>query len=435
MIVPRLSFVIPEALLLFSVVFGPLAFGGVEPWARLILQTAILLLFVSAAVRDSRTLPGTSRAVLTVVLGLVALGLLQVANPRPWSHPSSPFPFTASVEATRNDLPLYISYAALLWSAPRVLETREAQERFAWTLFFLGVVIAIIGIAQRGQGNLSYYGLRPVRHGLPFGPYVNRAHAASMMVMAALVGSGLMLSRWFDLREAPAFSRAELVSSQIVGLFLLGIVFFAIGSSSRGAFNSMLVSVGLAAFLATWFAGRSRRFLFRAVLGGCALSYVVFLCLQPSWIGNVFRAPDLSTSIRLAMYRGGFLLLRDFPLWGVGLGAVQAVFPHYQEPLVTGVVDHVHSDWLELALQFGLAGWGAVVVVLSIVTMKIVQAWLRMSSPRSRCLIGGILAAVFAFLLHETVEFSFHIPANAVIFLCLVSCLSAATVAAPSAER
>ena len=99
---------------------------------------------------------------------------------------------------------LWSAYAALLWCVPQVLTGRPALRCLAWTIFIVGAVVAIVGIS-------AYYGLRPVRHGDPFGPYTNYNHAASIMVMSLFAGLGLFFARLGSLfREGSMSKRLSL---------------------------------------------------------------------------------------------------------------------------------------------------------------------------------------------------------------------------------
>ena len=426
---PRATAAAPEALLLFAVIFGPLAFGAVESWSRPILEIDLLLMAFFCARRGGGKLSSpVHRTLLPAVLALIAIGVLQLLHPRPLALPASLLPFTVDPAATLRALVLWSSYAALLWAAPQVLSSSRARARFAWTLFGVGAFIALVGILQLGQGNTAYYGLRLVRRGDPFGPYVNRDHAASFLVMSAFVGGGLFLSRWRELRGRETVGqKSDLVAAQALMFFFLALVLAGVlMAKSRGAFNSFFLSLWAVSLLSTRFIqSRATRLSVRAVLGVLVPGYALFLALHPVYIGYVLSTPDVSTAYRLSMYRGGVNLVKDFPLWGTGLSSVQSAFPAYQEKMVVGLVDHVHSDWLELPMQLGLTG--ALILAAGFISFfaRILRSWLRDPSLSSRLLTAGALCAVFAFLVHQSVDFSFQIPANVAIFLLILAYLNA----------
>ncbi|MDE2490915.1 MAG: O-antigen ligase family protein [Elusimicrobia bacterium] len=430
--VRRLSPRIPEALFLFAVVFSPLAFGSTRPWSTAVVEIDLFLLFAACVLRGGAEGGGlVGKTLLPAVLGLLLLGVLQLLNPRSSLGPASLLPFTAAETATRHDLLLWSSYAALLWSAPQVLADRDARRRFAWTLFGLGVLVAVVGVMQRGQGNGYYYGLFPVREGGPFGPFVNRDHAGAFLAMSACVGGGLFLSRWTGLRERRASSaKIDLAAAQALLLFVLGVTAFAVWDCrSRGGLNSFVLSLEVVSLTATGFIRRpGPRWTARAILFAAGLAYALFLVSHPIYFGDLFQTPDASTALRLSFYRSSVAFLRDFPLWGTGLGSTRAAFRYYAEPLALGthlMIDHVHSDWLEFGLEGGLFALLALGAGLGSFLFAILRDWRRELSFERRCLIAGALAAAVSFVLHEAVDFCFRTPADAVAFLSVLCYLGA----------
>ncbi len=411
-----------EAFLLAAIWFGPLAFGAVEPWSLCVLESLLFVSWSLAVLHRPAAAAGARAPLVAAALALAALGLLQCLNPRPIVWPASLLPFTAAAFRTGPTVLQWCAYAALLWSAPRSLGDRPAARRLAWSVFLLGAVVAVIGIMQGGQGNGAYYGLRPAHDRQPFGPYPNADHAASLLVMSLCMGFGIMLAQlalWE--REKGQGRRTDKVAILALVLFLSVVIAYGLWQTqSRGGLNSLAAAVFLAGLLA---AGRLRRPVARRVarefiLCGAA-GYGVFLLYHPRLVGLAFGAPDSSTAYRLSMYRSSLRLLGDFPVFGIGLGTARTVFPAYQEGVVNGLVEHLHCDWIELAATAGIVGaciyLGAFIVFL----WRTTRRWLDGPSREMSALAFGALAALLAFAAHGLTDFSFQIPANAVVFLAL----------------
>ncbi len=427
---PRVPVAVPEALLLSALVFAPLAFGATEAWSRAILEALLFSLAAATFLsrRGGRGEPGpflTDKTLLPAVLALWALGAAQWLNFRPYQFPAVWAPFTVSRADTGRALLLWAAYACLLWSAPRVLARPDARRRLLWTIFGLGALIAVIGIAQQGQGNTAYYGLRHVRWGDPFGPFANRDHGAAFLVMCAFTGAGLFASRLSQISRLRTLGqKSDLAASQTAVLFLLGVVLAGVlAAKSRGAFNSLFLSAGLAGAYWLWRARRAARLWAAPALLAAVLGYALFLIRHPIYFGNLTGTPDSSTAWRLSMYRSGLRLLADFPLWGVGLGAVRRVFPAYQDPLVVGQVLHVHSDWLEAALELGLAGIALLAAGLTAFAAGALRRLSAEPSRSARLISTGLLCAAGSFLLHEAVDFPGAIPGDACLAVVIAGAL------------
>ena len=119
-------------------------------------------------------------------------------------------------------------------------------------------------------------------------------------------------------------------------------------------------------------------------------------------------------------------MFRDFPAFGVGLGAVEHAFPYYKLSGVpaNGLVQHVHSDWLELFLQAGLAGGLIYLAGLLSALYFFFRTWARARSFTIKSLCSGALCAAITASAHNLMDFSSQMPANALVFYALLGALA-----------
>lgn len=424
-----------EMMLWFILFFAPAAFGATEWWSRAVLESLIFILAAMCALRRDFSSP--IGGPLLGFLFILVLGALQLVQARPLSDPAGLLPFTIARPQTLYAMLLWAAFAALLWSASGILRWEGALQRLSWAIFLIGLFIAVAGILQRGQGNTAYYGLRPIRHGNPFGPFTNYNHAASWLVASTFVGIGLF---------ADGFRRArtpltERLSKLTLIAFALIVQLAAVWETgSRGAINALFASALVTSFLAAGaFARAWPRQLSLAGLVLAAVGYAVFLSFNPKWLGITAGGLDISAAPRVSMYRSGLGLVTDFPVFGAGLGSFTNAFRVYQEPFVRELVDHIHSSWYEVALESGLVGFG----ILSVAILgALVVLGRRLASPEfpTRAIAAGFFAAFVSFVLHGLVEFTFQIPANAILFVVVVAVatgfnFSSLRIAASSPER
>jgi O-antigen ligase len=70
------------------------------------------------------------------------------------------------------------------------------------------------------------------------------------------------------------------------------------------------------------------------------------------------------------MWSSGLHIIRDHPWTGVGMGAMERIYPHYREPdsliAPTRRLGHLHNNLIQLGAERGLLGlacwvwlWGA----------------------------------------------------------------------------
>ncbi|MCM2324293.1 MAG: O-antigen ligase family protein [Oligoflexia bacterium] len=329
-------------------------------------------------------------------------------------------PFTVSAYGTDRSLLLWMTYAAAIWCTALIFDQPAAVRRLFSAVFLLGCVVAVVGLIQMAQHRLAIYGVRPVAAGEPFGPYYNRDHAASMLIMAVFCGVGLFWDRVTAYRAARVrpnifnFAAVQITVLFGVGVLLLG-VFHTL---SRGALGALLITSAVLALIAVW--SSRHRFVW---LGLGMAVFAAAVAMSP--VAGRLTGEHLgrSAAFRLSIYRGGLELVRDFPLFGSGLGALRQAYAPYQSASIPGVLEHVHSDWLELLIQTGVVGLALYSFGLLLYLRSCLRAIFNNGNYASFGLACGSAAALLAFMLHGLVEFSFQIPANAVIFFVIVAAL------------
>jgi len=423
---PRVPSRVPEGLLYALTAFGPLAFGCVEPWSRSVLEILAFLLALSCFLRGRRDVPPMASWFWLIPASFAALGALQGLTPIAPDLPRPLAPFTAAPHATHASVLLWAAYAALLWSVPQILSTHEAARRYCRLLFGLGMALATQGMLQAATGSSKMYWLRPAPLGV-FASYYNRDHAANFLLMAMLIGLGVLLSK---VRRWPAVdgpSREQLNSlaflSAGVALVFAGIVV----CGSRGALLAIPLAGAFVGFLGADFAKRSRERRLRAAAAVVFAAFAVLFTFRLVGAGAEAGAlTDHAIAERFLIYADSWSWLRDSPVFGTGLGSFETVYPSYQNLDLTGLVEHAHSDWLELALETGLAGLLAALAAACLLTVGAARTWLTAESREMRALIAGALCAAAAFAFHSLFEFSFQIPGNAVVFLGIVGLLLSA---------
>ncbi|MEK7234400.1 MAG: O-antigen ligase family protein [Elusimicrobiota bacterium] len=358
------------------------------------------------------------KAPFFIALFVLAIGLIQRINPGSIVEPANIFPSTVHSYATDGALRTWAAYAALLWCAPRVFADQRAINRLLAAVFSIGCVISIVGIVQLANDRLLMYGFRHVPYGFePFGPYYNRDHAASMMVMAVFCGIGLLMDRFLTRPQREGRNDNSSFGA-IQGLIIFGVGIILVGvlqSLSRGAlaaFGACVLVLGIA----TTSQVKYRIAIVTAV--AIASLLIVFASpIAPRLTAEYFQS---SVEFRLSLYKAGCILFKDFPFLGTGLGAFQQAYYPFKPAAIAGVVEHAHSDWLEFLLQVGLPSFGICIFGLVYYLRQSVGSLILLSRCEGFGLLCGIAAALGSFLLHGLVDFNFQIPANAVLFLLLL---------------
>ncbi|OGR69927.1 MAG: hypothetical protein A2089_11275 [Elusimicrobia bacterium GWD2_63_28] len=416
------------ALIIISLIFAPLAFAAVEPWAFVPLYALYFLGAAAVYAKGENTHPNPLyKNLLPAVLAVAAIGALQALTQAPINGPAHLL-FTTWRLSTANAVMLWLFYAAVMYCAAKAIKTPAQLTGLLWTIFGLGVIVALMGTLQRAEDNTLVYGLRRVA-GYAFGPFVNRDHGAFFLAMAGMCGLGLFFGGFRPIFAHQSHTKMfDLLAIQFLKLVMVvAIIAGIIKTGSRGGLNAFVFAAAFMGFAAS---GSLRKKAHKIA----AWSALIFLLAGYGYIlsenrillglkGDKF---DNSVAVRFSLYKSSWAMLKDFPVFGTGLGAVEHAFPHYARPDLgsKALVRHVHSDWIELFLQVGVAGGLLYLAGLFIALFAYYKAWARCHSFTIKAVYGGALGAALAGMLHSFVDFGLQMPANALAFYALLGALA-----------
>jgi O-antigen ligase len=429
-----------------------LAFGAVYPWAYWPLASAagalgIWAIVVARAWDDPRTVRlGIS------LMGLVAAIALQ-ALPLPYSwtvwlspglerflreyqlgfRPPVRHALSLEPEHTVVACLLALGLSLLLVGTTRMIR-RIPLEWLVSQLMGLAVALAVVGIVQRAFFDparpLVYGFWQPLDGGNPFGPFVNRNHFAGWMVMVipivAMYGVGVLreASRptargartWFRWLTTVDGNRVLLFG---VATLIMGAALVLTGSRSGVASFAVAVAAMLA-FLVREIPQRRHRVL-AVVYAGILLGGAVVWAGSDMVIARFAAAPD-AFGERLEAWQNTMAIVRDFPIFGVGVGGYGRAMLVYQTGDRHLMYAQAHNDYLQLAAEGGL-----LVVVPAIVTVAIlviaIRRRLRGSEDDSLTfwIRRGAVAGLLGIAAQSVMEFSLQMPGNAVLFVMLLA--------------
>jgi O-antigen ligase len=225
------------------------------------------------------------------------------------------------------------------------------------------------------------WGISQAINGLAHGIEV-RAHASDHPVT---FGEIMVIGLALALSKASAPDAMSTRSKKLMCGAVLIITSAIALSQTRGAY------IGAALVFATVFiANRSQRhlitilFVSTTVLG-LALSMFnpvirykaksVFLGAN-SAVTNA-AAPDQSIKTRLILWHTGFKIIKDYPLFGVGINNVKTVFPRYCPPPYpeNNVWGSLHNIYINHAAERGIVGLTALLVLFGATLVVVIKSY------------------------------------------------------------
>lgn len=389
------------------VVFAVAAHGGVEDWARAILEIGAGLLFLAWSLwlyYNRKEQPVYS----PLLLPLAALSLIVLGQ---WF-----FRWTASPYNTRIELLLLLADLIVLFLAVQAFRTLQDWRGFVWFGMGFGFLVSLFAILQHLTSNGKLYWFRSISSGgMPFGPYVNRNHFAGFaelvlpLALVPLVLGRVRRERW-----------------PIVGLLAvlpIGALFL---SASRGGIVSFAAELGVLALVMFL-----RRTMGKQMLAGVGVLLVALLLV--SWLGvgqilqrlSTVQLLEVTAGKRASMRGDTWRIFLDHPFVGTGLGTLQIVYPSYETLYDGKIVNHAHNDYLEALAETGIAGGLCCAWFIGVLLAESLKRLRQLNNSFAGALQLSGLVACSGFLVHSLVDFNLHIPANALLFFLMAHLASA----------
>jgi len=216
----------PDPMVLYGafglLLFGPLAFGAVEPWSIFVLEAGAALLLVRWTIRQvaSGELSVSANPLFAPMLVFAfCIGLQLVTGRTAYRYET----FSAAL--------LYCAYGILCFLVVQVLRRTAQIQALVATFSVYGFLLAAFALVQGLSSTTRLYWLRTPRFGgWIYGPYVNHNHYAGLMEM--LVPIPLV----FSLTRGARGSRKTMAG--IAAALMAGTIFL---SGSRGGMVAFLV--------------------------------------------------------------------------------------------------------------------------------------------------------------------------------------------------
>jgi len=266
------------------------------------------------------------------------------------------------------------------------------------------------------------------------------------LILAALVVSLIGLYQYFvtdDVITAEGVRRIRGVygSPNNLGLFLgrivpilAALVLFGNSSRRRAIYGLIALPVILCLYLTysrgAWLLGLPAAFLFlglmqgrKALLVSLLVIVVIALSLLPligtERLASLFNTQSGTTFLRLKLWQASLNMIRDHPLFGVGLDnflyqyRTRYVLPEAWEELD---LSHPHNIVLDYWTRLGILGVTAIAWLQFAFFRKSLRLYQRLDDQDLRALLLGLMASMVDFLAHGLIDNSYFLVDLAFVF-------------------
>lgn len=376
-------------------VFAPLFFGSVYPWGIMSVSAFAFLLYLlspRSAIENIHVPKPALICISLVFLWLLIQSSLIVSNSRD----------------ALNGYVFWLSLAALFCACHSL--GRQGILHLFWALALIGFAEAAYGLWQVVSGNEKVLWKAKEAHiGYVTGTFLNRNHFAGLLEMTLGIQVGLFLRTCHKRLTLQSVFLTVLLTVTLIAL---------VKSGSRSGMASLVLSF-LICLPFLWRRASSAVLLFIYMFVICLAGGVVW-----GWETLSSRMSELPEQIhtlegRILGWKAMLPMLQDHLWTGIGLGNFKWIFPAYQPAELIYGWDHVHNDYLEIALETGLPAFVLILFFFGSLFRNIVTE-LSQKDMSSFALSFGALSGLAAIAIHGLTDFNFAIPSNLLIFILIL---------------
>ena len=352
-------------------------FGGVYLWgaASLVSGLAVLAFLARPSLPDD----GWSRldlallavlAAIAIQLAPIPISVMSIVSPGRVAYARaasleanlpSLLPLTLDRSATLHAFLATLCVIATFWIA-RAIFARGGIRTVITALAWIAVAFVLVALAQGAAMTTLVYGFwRPYDAGArPLGPFINRNHAGTWSLLALMLCFGCFQWRRASSPPARGWRWRSRVAHALNGrslILALAVVLLTVGVA-LGASRSTMLALACAAGYVAWTAPRGvddrGGWLWTSAVALVAVLALVTHADLDAVLSRIDETRQLGFSGRIGIWRDTLLVIRDFPLAGVGAGNFSNAMRLYQTSDRTYFWNEAHNQYLQIAAEGGV---------------------------------------------------------------------------------
>jgi O-antigen ligase len=315
--------------------------------------------------------------------------------------------------------------ASLLWLLPALAVLLGILKAGAFRSKWIASAILAVTLAGVVVGTLQASGAAEwhlytiTNFGTATGFFANSNHMATLLLVSIPFVSALAIGELQSRRRTQRSSAILVVLAGLLGAILVGL---AVNGSVAGLCLSLPVicaSLLMAASL-------RKRLLFGIIGLLCALAAgAVYLVFATSMGSDLVGENAQTYNTRYESFSVSLPAVREFLPVGSGVGTFADIYKIFEDAdqVTKEYMNHVHNDYIEVALETGALGIGLMLTFLVWFVHRAVQIWKRQDSdliPKAATIALG------AILVHSLVDYPLRTAALSAVFAACCALLAEA---------
>jgi O-antigen ligase len=260
-----------------------------------------------------------------------------------------------------------------------------------------GILLGALQVASSDYAASPWYLYPQTNFGLATGFFANANHMAILLVitlpfLGAILGSAKGANK----------QRNSAIIAIVAGATLVIILGIILNRSLAG--YGLALPVVITSALLVLPPKRSLRLGALVLAGLLLVAAVGAIATSATRSGELGQEATTSVESRHEMLVTTMRAVRDFLPWGSGLGSFRSVYQLYEsrDQISTTYVIHVHDDYVELALELGVAG---IVLMIGFLAWWARAVWYAWRDADAGIYARAASIATAAILVHSLVDF------------------------------
>jgi len=149
----------------------------------------------------------------------------------------------------------------------------------------------------------------------------------------------------------------------------------------------------------------------------------------PQRVVSTFDEQDPSVNTRILIWKNTLEMIKDNPLFGLGIGTFKMNYLDYQAKYLKNNHDYTrywtnakesHNEYLQMGAELGVIGVGIFFSILFIFYNLVLNYFKKETQNEKKIVIFGLVMGITCFLVHSLFTFPLHVPALGSAFFVIV---------------
>lgn len=260
------------------------------------------------------------------------------------------------------------------------------------------------------------------------GSFVYNSHFANFLTLGLAAAFGLLVSKLEKskthrhtknrIKLSLLIHEPKIIISLCISIMIVALIM----SHSRSGNLAFFASIGLVGILSLIFMNKPSKKLKHLIIGIFVVDVIVISAFYGiDKVGERILPVSLDSAARDDVFRDAYPIIADFPIFGSGGGSFYSTFPSYQIQEASWFYDHLHNDYLQFVMEYGLLGAFILWVLMVFVLYKTIRA---MNKRKHSIFKGSAFACLVAFAamaIQMTSDFPLQAYANACYFVIFIA--------------